>query len=757
MRKHKVCVSFITLIVLLLSLSPTTLAAKPLAIPVSAGGTCNVAAGQVLINEVLPAPSSGSEWVELYNTTAGDLDISDCYIDDVASGGGSPYHIPVGAIIPAGGFWTLDRSSYFNNGGDDVRFLKEDAATVLDAYTYGSTTYDVSWYRSPDGGTWQAVPTASPTKGDSNGGGGDCGTGTWTSGNLEIHHINIGQGDTTLIVGPTGKSLLLDAGESYWNSSTDAETVGPYIETVLGCKQLDYVLITHFHVDHIGYVGYGGLWHLVDVQGFSVGQMLHRDYDTYLGMTSGTFDNWRTYLAGAGQDKLHPAIAVEGTGQVDLGSGVTFDIVTVDGNGTIIPGDFSADPAPPSENDYSVGVVLRYGAFDEWIGGDLDGEFYTSEFGYAYHDIELSTALEVGDVDIYRVNHHGSDHSNNVTFVNQLDPEVSIISVGDDNTYGHPRQSVMDLVLATSDVYMTERGDPSTDIGDAVVAGNIVIKTSDGVNYTVNGTGYVATDPARTDGDGDGYFVEVDPDDGNGSVQPVPRGGCDPTYQYCTAVCNVAAGQVLINEVLPAPSSGPEWVELYNTTTGDLDIGNCYVDDIGGGGSAPYEIPADTIIPAGGFWTLDRSSYFNNGGDDVRFLKEDAATVLDAYTYGSTGYDVSWYRSPDGGTWQSEPTASPTKGASNVTVEPPVITSTKVGKKSVTVYWDNSQTVDSYNLYRSETAGGPYALVKSDLPDYYSYWKDTGLASGVRYYYVMTSVVSGVESGYSNEVSAVPR
>jgi beta-lactamase superfamily II metal-dependent hydrolase len=522
----------------------------------------------------------------------------------------------------------MDFSSYFNNTGDDVRFLKEDASTVLDAYSYGSTGYDESWYRLPDGGPWSGLPTTSPTKGATNGDVGTCGTGTWVEGNLELHHINIGQGDATLIVGPTGNSLLFDAGESYWNSSADAQVVGPYIENVLGCKELDYVVISHFHVDHIGYVGYGGLWHLVEVQNFTVGQTLLRDYNNYLGTTSGTFDNWKLYLEGAGQTTLNPVTAVEGTSQVDLGSGVTFDIVTVDGNGTMIPGDFSADPIPPSENDYSIGAVISMGVFDEWIGGDLDGEYVASEFGYVYHDIELSVAAEVGDIDILKVNHHGSDHSSNPTFVNQLDPEVSIISVGDANTYGHPRQSVMDLVLATSDVYLTERGDPAINIGDAVVAGDIVVTTSDGVNYTVNGTGYVATDPTRIDTDGDNYFVEVDPNDGDPDSQPAPNGGCDEVYQYC------------------------------------------------GGVTQP---------------------------------------------------------------------------------DPPVMTSAERGRKSVTVYWDNSQTVDYYNIYRAEVGGGPYALVAPNIPNDSSSWKNTGLISGVEYFFVMTGVVGGVESGYSNEVSAIPR
>src|SRR5215207_9551815 len=232
---------------------------------------------------------------------------------------------------------------------------------------------------------------------------GICGTGTWTSGNLEIHHINIGQGDSALIVGPTGRSLLLDAGETNWNSSGKAQIIGPYIQSVLGCNLLDYVVISHFHLDHIGYVGYGGLWHLIETQGFTVGTTLVRDYNTYLGNISGTFTNWKNYLEGVGQPKLNPVVAVEGSGQVDLGAGVVFNIVAVDGNGAIIAGDFHGDASPPSENDYSIGAVLSYGNFDEWLGGDLDGQYEVGGFGYTYHDIELSVAPEVDDVDVYKV------------------------------------------------------------------------------------------------------------------------------------------------------------------------------------------------------------------------------------------------------------------------------------------------------------------------------------------------------------------
>jgi hypothetical protein len=446
----------------------------------------------------------------------------------------------------------------------------------------------------------------------------------------------------------------------------------------LGCTSLDYVVISHFHLDHIGYVGYGGLWHLVETQGFTVGATLVRDYHTYLGDISGTFTNWKIYLEGTGQAKLHPVTALEGIGQVDLGAGVTFKIVTVDGNGAIFAGDFHGDTSPPSENDYSIGALVSYGNFEEWMGGDLDGQYELSGFGYSYHDIELSVAPEVGDIDVYKANHHGSSHSSSATFIAQLDPEVSIISVGNGNTYGHPTQAVMDRLLATSTVYLTERGNTSTNIGSAIVASNIVIKTTNGLTYTVNGTPYTATEPTRTDLDGDGYFAEVDPADNNSDALPVSNGGCDSTYQSCPTTinsCSVAGGQVVINEILPSPANnGTEWVELYNTTSSTIDIGSCYIDDIAEG-SAPYQIPASTLIPAHGFWTLDRTSYFNNAGDDVRFLKEDISTVLDSFTYSSTSSDVSWYRFPDGGNWAGSTTASTTKGQSNTIPFYPIVSS----------------------------------------------------------------------------------
>jgi beta-lactamase superfamily II metal-dependent hydrolase len=350
-----------------------------------------------------------------------------------------------------------------------------------------------------------------------------CGSGSWRPGTLEIHHLDLGQADATLIVGPTGRTLLVDAGEARWDGDEGARAIGDYLRSVLGCGRVDQVLVTHFHFDHLGFPGKGGLWHLVERQGLVVGRTFHRDARGFRGEGGATGDRWLEYLEGRGRALLHPERAREGRGQVDLGPGVDFVVVATDGHGALRAGDFRLGRAPPNENDYSVAARLRYGQFDYFLGGDLSGEWSVSPFGYAYHDVETAVAAGLPDVDVYRVNHHGSVHSSNPTFLEQIDPEVAIVSAGAGNPHGHPGQATVDRLRAKGVLYVTGG------------AGPIVIRTAAGVGYSVNGDQHMATDPARVDQDGDGYFREADPDDASAAVVPAPRGGCDPVYQTCSA------------------------------------------------------------------------------------------------------------------------------------------------------------------------------------------------------------------------------
>lgn len=621
-------------------------------------------AGEVLINEFVATTGTVqiSEWVELYNTTAETLDIGSMYIDDIAAGGGSPQQIPTGTTIEAGGYYVMTLGSYLNNTGDDVRFLAQDGATAYDSYTYASATADKSWCRKPDGGAWSAVE-CDPTQGDTNEAA--LPAGTWTPGTLEIHIFNVGQGESQLIIGPTGRTILIDLMEENWNTNAMATWIASEIRRITGGNHLDYVMATHWHLDHIGYAGYGGIWSLLEQQGITADVLIDHDGGAWVdanddgicdpdteiewhnaGTLSGTATNWACWATDprtkGGQ--IRQLAQIGSTTQIDLGlaDGVTTQIVQVDAQGvmqadgvTPVSGNHTLDAIPTSENDYSITLWINWGKFDFVTGGDTDGEYAISSFGYSYNDEETDVAARIGqDVEVIKVNHHGSAHSTNANYVATLDPDVAIFSLDIDNTYGHPDQSTLDRLYNNgTKMYLTQSGDPTRNYYDSVIVnGNVVVQVTDGVNYTVNGDAYVATDP-------------------DGGTPTAPR--------------KPAVGEVVVNEFLPAPQTlfTTEWIELYNTTADQLDISGMWIDDVAGGGGSPKQIPASTIIEPGGYYVMEMSSYLNNSNDYARLLGTDGSTVYDSYGYGATIYDLSFCRLPDGGAWASGCTA--TQGAAN--------------------------------------------------------------------------------------------
>ena len=204
------------------------------------------------------------------------------------------------------------------------------------------------------------------------------------------------------------------------------------------------------------------------------------------GAPAPSWRRWRDLLADAA-GPLHPRAIALGPGQLDLGPGVTLDVVAADGapgvHGRLAPAGARRAGPPPNENDHSVAFVLRFGRFDYWLGGDLSGELFDLT-GSRYHDVETAVARGLADVDVYRANHHGSDHSSNPVFLAQIDPEVTIISVGAGNPHGHPGRATLRRLASTGAVYLTSAGHAGASAGGA--AGDVVVRT-DGLGYTVAG------------------------------------------------------------------------------------------------------------------------------------------------------------------------------------------------------------------------------------------------------------------------------
>jgi beta-lactamase superfamily II metal-dependent hydrolase len=279
---------------------------------------------------------------------------------------------------------------------------------------------------------------------------------------LKIICLDVGQGDATLVLSPSGKSLLFDAGET----GKGYEKVWPFLKDTIHIHHLDYTVVNHYHEDHIG-----GMDEVIDSLGGS-DSVLVWGYDRGSTYASTAFTD---YTAMLGSKRKTISLSQ----MIDLGSGVTAKCVAVNGQ------TYGDNITPSDENDYGLALLIQYGGFKMIVSGDLGG--YNSG---GYKDVESILAPDIGKVSVLHVNHHGSQYSSNPYWVSTLDPTVSVISVGN-NSYGHPTQLALDRLCndpgANNYIYQTELGSGGTippGRGE-VVGSNIWIEVSSDT-FTIN-------------------------------------------------------------------------------------------------------------------------------------------------------------------------------------------------------------------------------------------------------------------------------
>lgn len=298
-----------------------------------------------------------------------------------------------------------------------------------------------------------------------------------------------------------GKTLLMDAGESRTPDDADRfHVIGKRLEELTGKRHLDYFVLSHYHRDHVGDdKELTGLFGLIETDGVTVGTMIDRGPDNYgqsgeKGETQLSYEKSVPLWLKAGKVQAHRVVTVGE--KIELGEGLAIDVVAANGNGKLEalakdrPGELDAWPA--SENDYSVALKFTFGDFELFAGGDLTGLTQHRQFSSrqeGYHDIESSTAERVGDVEVYRANHHGSAHSSNPCFMSVLSPEVSIISTGDNN-YGHPSVKAFDQMAQYGRVFITGGSDVRvrSHVEKSIVGGDVtVLVDGEGKRFSVNG------------------------------------------------------------------------------------------------------------------------------------------------------------------------------------------------------------------------------------------------------------------------------
>lgn len=280
-------------------------------------------------------------------------------------------------------------------------------------------------------------------------------------GPLEIHHINVGQGDCTLIVSPDGKTtVLIDAGDN----GLGAKAVLPYLKKQK-IDHLTYIFASHYDADHIG-----GLDEVIAGIG---AKKIGTVYDRGAKPAPPTTVTYKDYARAAGADRKTLKL-----GQViNLRAGVS--LICVAQNGVVtkkkpVPG------AAANENNLCVGLLLTFKKFRYFTAGDSGGEKDGE-----YVDVETPVSGVIGHVNAMKVNHHGSASSSNSVFLKKLSPTVAMIDVGDDNRHSHPSQPALDrLVEAKCAIYQTEKGSGGkvSKPGCCTVAGGAIKLTTDGLS-----------------------------------------------------------------------------------------------------------------------------------------------------------------------------------------------------------------------------------------------------------------------------------
>jgi beta-lactamase superfamily II metal-dependent hydrolase len=287
------------------------------------------------------------------------------------------------------------------------------------------------------------------------------------NGKLQIHHIDVGQGDGALLISPNGQTALFDDGVY-----TNCTTIKNYLQG-LGITTVDYHFCSHYHADHLGCID-----DLAAI-GITIGTA---GYDRGSSYSSASYTSYVNTLGAKRQTMAKNQVVT-----LDAGSANPVTIKCVDLNGA---GVYS--PSGSDENAKSLSLLVSYGAFQEEISGDLTGDVASG------NDVESTVGPEVGDVEVYKAHHHGSRYSTNDNWLNATTPEVCIISCGNGNTYGHPTLDALTRLHNHGvKTYWTETGAGATPnpSWDRVASGTIVVQADPGASatYTISGPGFSDT------------------------------------------------------------------------------------------------------------------------------------------------------------------------------------------------------------------------------------------------------------------------
>ena len=243
------------------------------------------------------------------------------------------------------------------------------------------------------------------------------------SNEIKIHYIDVGQGDA-ILVQVNNKNLLIDSGPR-----SEKKKLTDYLDSIY-IPQLDYVIATHPHEDHIGNMSY-----------IITNYKILNFYSPKVESNTTAFESMAEALA---RKEIKIKILKANNKSIDLGDNTLVEIFS--------PNLDSYD----NLNNYSPIIKVSYGNNSFLFTGDaeedLEEEVLSKSFNFKS--------------DVLKIGHHGSSTSTSKNFLDRVNPEITIISVGKENSYGHPTNKTLEKIK-NSTIYRTD------------INGSIVI-TSDG-------------------------------------------------------------------------------------------------------------------------------------------------------------------------------------------------------------------------------------------------------------------------------------